>query len=174
MSLLVSCTILDGILAVSLSNSKPARQVGYVYSLCSADNTVICRQPQSSSPQSRFDLAALGCAGGGYYVEVAAAYRDGPEDAEVRESGKSSMVYYYLTRRLSYDDLEHASFPPGQLTLYEIEWDGVVFEFLLHPVPDSRQMVVFWKWKHSQRRPAAPLSPHRLVRPAAMHHPLVF
>mgnify|MGYP002543788920 CR=1 FL=1 len=143
MSLLVSCTILDGILAVSLSNSKPARQVGYVYSLCSADNTVICRQPQSSSPQSRFDLAALGCAGGGYYVEVAAAYRDGPEDAEVRESGKSSMVYYYLTRRLSYDDLEHASFPPGQLTLYEIEWDGVVFEFLLHPVPDSRQMVVF-------------------------------
>ena len=142
MSLSAVCTIQNGIIEVSISNCKPARQVRYFYSLCSVENKVMYRQPQSTFPQSQFDLEELGCPGGGYYVEVTAEYRDAPEEPWLQESTKSGVVYHYLTRRLCYDELERGCFTPGQLTLYQIELDGVVFELLLHLVPNSDQMVV--------------------------------
>lgn len=143
MKLSVSCTLADGRIAVSVAGSIPASEVRYFYTLCTKKGAALHSIPEPQGPQTYFDLGALDCPGGGYYVEVRVEYRDTPAEPWTEAHAKSPVVFYYQTRRLSYEALESSCFTPGELTLYEIAYQGVVFEFLLHLVPDSRQLAVF-------------------------------
>lgn len=143
MKLSVSCTLADGRMAVSVAGPIPASEVRYFYTLCTQDGSALHPMPEPQGPQTCFDLGVLGCPGGGYYVDIRVEYRDTPAEPWTEAHAKSPVVFYYQTRRLSYEALESSCFTPGELTLYEIAYQGVVFEFLLHLVPDSRQLAVF-------------------------------
>lgn len=143
MSLLVTSTLNDGIICVTVSGNRPAAQTRYLYRLCTVKNEVIEQLSEQLCSDARFDLGNLGCTGGGYYVEVVAEYKEDLDAAWSQETAKSNTVYYYQTYRLSYQELDEVELPDGQLVLYEIEKDGVLFELLLHPVLKSRQIVVF-------------------------------
>lgn len=143
----------NGIIRATVSGNRPAAQTRYLYRLCTVKNEVIEQMSEQLCSEAQFDLRNLGCTGGGYCVEVVAEYKEYLDTVWKQETAKSNEVYYYQTRRLSYQELDEVEFPDGQLILYEIEKDGVLFELLLHPVFSSRQMVVFGNgrvYKHDE------------------------
>lgn len=153
MKLSVSCTLIDRKITVSVTSPISASEVRYFYTLYTQKGAVLHSMPEPQGSQTYFDLVALDCPGGGYYVEVRVEYRDTPAQPWTEAHAKSPVVFYYQTRRLSYEALEPSCFTPGALTLYEITYQGVVFEFLLHLVPDSRQLAVFGSGRLHQNDP---------------------
>lgn len=66
MSLLVTSTLNDGIICVTVSGNRPAAQTRYLYRLCTVKNEVIEQLSEQLCSDARFDLGNLGCTGGGY------------------------------------------------------------------------------------------------------------
>lgn len=140
MSLSVIGTLRDGVLSAAAAGGPPGAQHRYFYTLYGDGQALDTRGPEG--PEVSFDLEQLGFAGGACQVEAAVEYGPVGADGPERETARSAFVFYYR-RRLSYEQLEGESLPTAGLTLYEVEWDGVVFELMFHPAPDSRQLVVF-------------------------------
>lgn len=141
MSLSVIGTLRDGVLSAAAAGGPPGEQTRYFYTLYGDGQALDTRGPEGS--EVSFDLEQLGFAGGACQVEAAVEYGPVGADGSERETARSAVVFYYRRRRLSYEQLEREILPAAGLTLYEVEWDGVVFELMFHPVPDSSQLVVF-------------------------------
>ena len=135
MSIPLSATIQDSCLSATVTGGPSDIQAQYFYTLYGDGQILDTHGPEGA--EASFDLERLGFAGGICQIKVVIEY--GSE----HETAHSTSIFYYHRRCLSYNQLKEETLPTAGLTLYEVEWNGVTFELMFHPVPGSSQLVVF-------------------------------
>lgn len=72
---------------------------------------------------------------GGYDISTA-------RTGKVSVPGKNTTPSIYPTISLRYEELDDLVIPPRKSMIYNIAWDGVHYEFLIHHKPESTQALV--------------------------------
>ena len=128
-------TLLYCDVAVSETNENTE----YGYYLCERKQGVLQKQMYTRENSCKFQLLFPGA----YYVKVfVRSWPDGMQGEHTTTIKDSNIIRYYLTKSISYEELDAENFQSIEGVIYDILWDDVHFEFFIHYKPDSGRAVI--------------------------------